>query len=89
MAMALDHAEDGIRVNCVCPGMVDTPMSRHAFDHADDPAAAYRATHDKHPMGRIAAPEEVASVIAYLASGDAGFVTGQAVAVDGGRTVAG
>lgn len=89
MAMALDHAKDGIRVNCVCPGMVDTPMSRRAFDHADDPVAAYQATHDKHPMGRIAAPEEVASVIAYLASADADFVTGQAVAVDGGRTVAG
>ena len=89
MAMALDHAKDGIRVNCVCPGMVDTPMSRRAFDHTDDPGAAHRATLDKHPMGRIAAPEEVASVIAYLASGDADFVTGQAVAVDGGRTVAG
>lgn len=89
MAMALDHAKDGIRVNCVCPGMVDTPMSRRAFDHTDDPVAAYRATYDKHPMGRIAAPEEVASVIAYLASADADFVTGQAVAVDGGRTVAG
>ena len=89
MAMALDHAKDGIRVNCVCPGMVDTPMSRRAFDHTDDPVAAYRATCGKHPMGRIAEPEEVAGVIAYLASGDAGFVTGQAVAVDGGRTVAG
>ena len=89
MAMALDHAKDGIRVNCVSPGMVDTPMSRHAFDHTDDPVAAYRATLGKHPMGRIAEPEEVAGVIAYLASGDAGFVTGQAVAVDGGRTVAG
>ena len=89
MSMALDYAKEGIRVNCVCPGMVDTPMSRHAFDHVPDPAAAYQVTFGKHPLGRIAEPEEVASVIAYLASADADFMTGQAMAVDGGRTVAG
>ncbi len=89
MSMALDHAKDKIRVNCVCPGMVDTPMSRHAFDHADDPAAAFQAMCDRHPIGRIGEPEEIASVIAYLASCDADFMTGQAVAADGGRTVAG
>ena len=89
MSMALDHAADNIRVNCVCPGMVDTPMSRQAFDHAPDPEAAYRAMFDKHPLGRIAEPHEIAGVIAHLASADASFMTGQAVAVDGGRSIAG
>tara|TARA_B100000686_G_C16628131_1_gene883074 strand:- start:169 stop:909 length:741 start_codon:yes stop_codon:yes gene_type:complete len=89
MSMALDYAKEGIRVNCVCPGVVDTLISRNAFDHVPDSAEAYQAIFDKHPLGRIAEPEEVASVIAYLASADADFMTGQAVAVDGGRTVAG
>ena len=89
MSLALDHAADNIRVNCVCPGVVDTPMSRRAFDHLPNPGAAHQATVAKHPLGRIAEPPEVASVIAHLASSDASFMTGQAVAVDGGRTATG
>ena len=89
MSLALDHAADNIRVNCVCPGMVDTAMSRRAFDHEPNPSAAYQAMADRHPLGRLAEPNEIAGVIAHLASTDASFMTGQAVAVDGGRTATG
>ena len=89
MSLALDHAADNIRVNCVCPGVVDTAMSRHGFDHLPDPSKAYQAMVDRHPLGRVAEASEIAGVIAYLASTDASFTTGQALAVDGGRTATG
>jgi NAD(P)-dependent dehydrogenase (short-subunit alcohol dehydrogenase family) len=69
--------------------VVDTSMSRHAFDHLPDPSEAYQAVVDRHPLGRIAEASEIAGVIAHLASTDASFMTGQAVAVDGGRTATG
>jgi NAD(P)-dependent dehydrogenase (short-subunit alcohol dehydrogenase family) len=85
--MALDHAGDGIRVNSVAPGSVDTPMLRWAADQfrgddsADDVIAEWGRTH---PLGRVAKAAEVAAAIAYLASDDARFVTGAELRVDGG-----
>jgi NAD(P)-dependent dehydrogenase (short-subunit alcohol dehydrogenase family) len=76
---ALDYADEGIRVNAVCPGTVDTPMV--AYRREDFPAIA-----EGIPLGRLARPQEVATVAVLLASPSAGFVTGAAWAVDGGYT---
>lgn len=87
MSLALDHAKDNIRVNCVCPATIDTPMVQAQVNQAPDIAAALAAMQAKHPIGRIAQPEEVASVIAFLASSDASFMTGLAIPIDGGRSI--
>jgi meso-butanediol dehydrogenase/(S,S)-butanediol dehydrogenase/diacetyl reductase len=86
--MALDHAAEGIRVNCVCPGSVETDMIYQAWQAFPDPEAARRRWEDKHPLGRIASPDEVARAILFLASSDAAFITGVALPVDGGITAA-
>jgi NAD(P)-dependent dehydrogenase (short-subunit alcohol dehydrogenase family) len=86
-SLAMDHAKDNIRVNAVCPGAIRTPMVTSLLDEDDDPAAAEARMVAKHPIGRIAEPEEVASVIAFLASSDASFVTGMSIPVDGGRSI--
>jgi NAD(P)-dependent dehydrogenase (short-subunit alcohol dehydrogenase family) len=85
-SMALDHALEGIRVNCVCPGSVDTDMIHQAWEATGDAAAAAERWADKHPLGRIASPDEVALAVAFLASDDASFLTGVALPVDGGIT---
>jgi NAD(P)-dependent dehydrogenase (short-subunit alcohol dehydrogenase family) len=84
LAMAADHVGDGIRVNCVCPGTVDTPWVGRLLDQADDPAAARAALERRQPMGRLGQAEEIARAIAFLASPASTFVTGTALAVDGG-----
>jgi NAD(P)-dependent dehydrogenase (short-subunit alcohol dehydrogenase family) len=85
-AMALDHAADGIRVNCVCAGSVDTPMLRGEMEEMGGEAAVRHLFEDKHPVGRIASPTEIAHAVLYLASDDAAFVTGAALPIDGGLT---
>lgn len=87
MAAALDHIADNIRINCVCPGSIDTEMIRSLFRSADDAEAMRQAVVAKHPIGRLARAEEVAAVIAFLASDDASFLTGLAIPVDGARTI--
>jgi NAD(P)-dependent dehydrogenase (short-subunit alcohol dehydrogenase family) len=83
-AMAIELAPD-IRVNCVCPGYVDTDMVRRDFiDLADDPAAAEREAAEEAPLKRMATAEEIGKAIAYLASHDARFITGVALPIDGG-----
>ncbi|MEJ2237850.1 MAG: glucose 1-dehydrogenase [Gemmatimonadales bacterium] len=84
--MALDHAGEGVRVNCVCPGSVDTEMIRAAWRSHGDPAEAERLWKAKHPLGRIAKPDEVSRAILFLASDEASFITGAALPVDGGIT---
>jgi NAD(P)-dependent dehydrogenase (short-subunit alcohol dehydrogenase family) len=83
-ALAMELAPS-IRVNCVCPGWVDTDMLRRDYvDLADDPAAAEREAIEEAPLKRVATPEEIAKAIAYLASHDARFMTGVALPMDGG-----
>lgn len=87
-SLALNHAAENIRVNCVCPGTIDSPMHRRAVESVGDPAAqAAREAFQKskHPMGRFGTPEEVAGAVLYLLSDAAGFTTGVALPVDGGR----
>jgi len=84
-AMALEIAPD-VRVNCVCPGYVDTDMVRESSSKKADPAAAWQKMVDYAPLKRIGSPEEIAHAVLYLASYQARFITGTALAIDGGTT---
>ena len=84
-AMALDHAKEGIRVNCVCPGAIMTPMLEQGLPQSGPVREKYfKETVEAHPIGRIGEPEEVAKAVLFLASDDSSFVTGTALSVDGG-----
>ncbi|MEU5687251.1 short-chain dehydrogenase [Streptomyces venezuelae] len=84
LAMAADHVRDGVRVNCVNPGTVDTPWVGRLLAAAPDPAAERAALEARQPTGRLVTADEVAGAIAYLASPLSGATTGTALAVDGG-----
>jgi 2-keto-3-deoxy-L-fuconate dehydrogenase len=84
-ALAVDHVADGIRVNAVCPGTVDSPWVRRLVEDAGESLDDLRA---RQPMGRLGLPEEIADAVAYLASDAAGFVTGTTLVIDGGLTAA-
>jgi NAD(P)-dependent dehydrogenase (short-subunit alcohol dehydrogenase family) len=84
--MALDGAKDGIRVNCVCPGFIQTPMIDGYFADQPDPEAARRFAVGLHPLGRLGEPLDIADGFVYLASDEARWVTGTALVVDGGLT---
>jgi NAD(P)-dependent dehydrogenase (short-subunit alcohol dehydrogenase family) len=83
---AVDLADRGIRVNCVCPGTTDTPLVQEAVERADDPAQARRELERIRPLDRLGDPEEIASAILYLASEDAAYATGSVFSIDGGYT---
>jgi meso-butanediol dehydrogenase / (S,S)-butanediol dehydrogenase / diacetyl reductase len=85
-AMAVDHASEGIRVNCVCPGPVDTPMLASTSGTPELTARERTRTQHRNLIGRLGRPEEIASIIAFLMSEEAGSMTGSIVAVDGGWT---
>ena len=84
LALAADCVADRIRVNCVCPGTVDTPWVQRLLAASGDAAAARASLVARQPLGRLGTAEEVAAAIVYLASPAAGFVTGTALAIDGG-----
>ena len=83
-AMAIDHGPDGIRVNCVCPGDVDTPMLPDDARKRGMPWADYAAGASDRPLGRIGTAEEIARAVLFLASDDSSVITGEALVVDGG-----
>jgi NAD(P)-dependent dehydrogenase (short-subunit alcohol dehydrogenase family) len=84
-ALAVDHVADGIRVNAVCPGTVDTPWVQRLVTDAGESIDALRA---RQPMGRLGQPEEIAEAVLYLASDAAAFMTGSVLTIDGGLTAA-
>lgn len=83
-SMAMDFAKDGIRVNAVCPGTVDTPMLAWAASLDPNPRSVYDACNAMHPLGRIAQPREIGEVVAFLAHESSSFVTGAVWTADGG-----
>ncbi|HEX8848771.1 MAG TPA: glucose 1-dehydrogenase [Gemmatimonadaceae bacterium] len=85
-ALALDYAARGIRVNALCPGIIDTPMLRDFADAMPDPAAAWASYETAQPMGRLGTAEECADAALWLCSAESSFVTGVALPVDGGFT---
>jgi NAD(P)-dependent dehydrogenase (short-subunit alcohol dehydrogenase family) len=86
-ALAIDHVKQGIRVNCVCPGTVDTPSLGDRIKAFADPAKARQDFTDRQPMGRLATAEEIAEAFVFLVSDESSFMTGQAVYVDGGMSL--
>ena len=85
-ALALDYATKGIRVNALCPGIIETPMLRTFTDSRPDPAASWAEHAAAQPMGRLGTPEECADAALWLVSDEASFITGVALPVDGGFT---
>jgi meso-butanediol dehydrogenase / (S,S)-butanediol dehydrogenase / diacetyl reductase len=85
-AMALDHAAEKIRVNCICPALVETEMALGAMQRMPDPGAYRKLRESQIPMGRAGRPEEVAELAVFLASDESAWMTGNAIAIDGGST---
>ena len=83
-AMALDHAHEQIRVNAICPGIVDTELVAQFINNAPDPEAARKQRIALHPLGRFGQPEDIAHTAIYLASDESAWVTGTAIPIDGG-----
>jgi len=85
-AMALDHAQEGIRVNCICPAIVETDLVQTILSQAPDREAAVRLRTAQIPLGRMGKPEDVAAMAVFLASEESSWLTGAAIALDGGLT---
>lgn len=86
--LALEQAENGIRVNCICPASIDTPMLQASFAAASDPEKSRSNNIKRHPLGRLGTPEDVANLALFLASDEASFITGGTYVIDGGATLA-
>jgi NAD(P)-dependent dehydrogenase (short-subunit alcohol dehydrogenase family) len=86
-ALAIDHVKQNIRVNCVCPGTVDTPSLEDRIKALPDPVQARKDFINRQPMGRLGTAEEIAEAFVFLCSDESQFMTGQAVYVDGGMSL--
>ncbi len=86
-ALAIDHVKQNIRVNCVCPGTVDTPSLAQRIQELPDPVQARKDFVNRQPMGRLGTAEEIAEAFVFLVSDESQFMTGQAVYVDGGMSL--
>jgi NAD(P)-dependent dehydrogenase (short-subunit alcohol dehydrogenase family) len=82
--MAIDHGHENIRVNAICPGFVETELTRQVFTQAPDPQSVRRERTASHPIGRLGQPEDVAGLAVYLASDESAWMTGAVLPVDGG-----
>jgi len=85
-SMATDLAKYKIRVNAICPGVIDTPMPQRYLEQVEDKAAAWAQMERMHLLGRVGRPEEVVWLAVFLASDESSFVTGAVIPVDGGLT---
>jgi hypothetical protein len=85
--MAIDFAPDGVRVNVICPGWIQTPLVEDWFNQQKDPPAARKYIFGQHPLGRIGTIEECGQAAAFLASDEASFMTGSIITLDGGITL--
>lgn len=85
-AMAVDHAQDGIRVNCICPGTVDSPWVGRILSNHPDPVEGRKSMAARQPIGRMGTPEEIAHAALYLAQPESAYVHGSALIIDGGLT---
>jgi NAD(P)-dependent dehydrogenase (short-subunit alcohol dehydrogenase family) len=85
-AMALDYAKENIRVNAICPAVINTPMLQKEVDKQEDKDAYLKEMDELHPVGRVGRPEEVAFAVLMVASDEASFITGANISVDGGFT---
>ena len=85
-AMALDHAHENIRVNCICPSIIETELGLQSMSRAPDPEAEYKRRSAEIPLGRLGHPDDVAQMAVYLASDESAWVTGASVPLDGGLT---
>ncbi|UCH05958.1 MAG: SDR family oxidoreductase [Candidatus Thorarchaeota archaeon] len=85
-ALAIDLAPDNIRVNCICPGAIETPMLKRVIEKQGDPVEIRKERMSNYPIGRFGEPEEVANTALFLASDESSFVTGAVLVVDGGFT---
>ncbi len=83
-SIALDHAKQGIRCNCICPGRVETPFVTARLKEYPDPVAAYKEMASTQALGRMAKPDEIAAAALYLASEESSFMTGSEFIIDGG-----
>ena len=83
---ALDFAENNIRVNCLCPGRVQTPLVEKVISDSEDPEGTRRVLSDDRPLKRMGKPEEIAAGILFLASDEASYATGTILSIDGGYT---
>lgn len=86
-SLALEYADQGVAINAISPGYVDTPIADWFFNQAEDPAKERRETEAKQPVGRLCKPEEVAAIAAMLASEEARFMVGENIVIDGGVTI--
>ena len=85
-AMAVDHAHEKIRVNCICPSVVETDLVKGVFNETEKGQALLKARLATIPLGRLGRPEDVAEMAVFLASEEASWLTGAAIALDGGVT---
>ncbi len=85
-ALAVDLAPHAIRVNAICPGIVDTPLFRQSFEHAEEPEAEFENILDRYLIQRVGHPADIANAALFMSCSDSSQITGTALAVDGGRT---
>jgi meso-butanediol dehydrogenase/(S,S)-butanediol dehydrogenase/diacetyl reductase len=84
--MAVDLGRDNIRVNAIAPGWIRSDLSDDYINSRQDPQTAWEGLYKMHPAGRVGEPEDVGQLAVYLASDASGFITGQVIVIDGGRT---